>query len=114
MKVEFKLPFRTVDPGNARLHWAAKAREAKVQRQAAWLAVLSCRPLPHFPVRVTLTRVGRKVDQQNLGGHFKALIDGIADAYKVDDGDERWQWVFRQERGKHPCVRVEIEALPDR
>ena len=104
------LPLKTTTPGNRRRHWRVEAKEAKEQRMAAYLGVLSCRPLPRFPVKVTLTRVGRRMDRHNLPGALKHIIDGIADAYRVDDGDERWQFEFAQESGKHPGVRVVIEA----
>jgi len=95
------LPIRTTDVGNRRLHWRKEAKLNQTERHAARISILATKGLPPFPVKVTLTRIGRRVDSQNLGSHFKSVIDGIADAYGVDDGDRRWQFVFQQEPGKH-------------
>jgi hypothetical protein len=113
MSIEIYLPLRTRTPGNGRRHWAVDAKEAREQRNVSKLFVRgTSRVLPPFPVKVTLTRIGpRKMDQQNLGGALKHIIDGIADAYGVDDGDERWEFIFKQEKNKDYGVRVLIEEI---
>lgn len=64
----------------------------------------------HPLLRVTLTYVGpRRVDPDNLANAFKAIQDGVAMAFGIDDGDETVvRWDHAQERGKHG-VRVRIE-----
>lgn len=51
----------------------------------------------HPKLLVTLTRVGpRRVDPDNLGNAFKAVQDGVAMAFGIDDGDEtavEWRYV---------------------
>ena len=67
---------------------------------------------PPFPVKVTLTRCSpRKLDKWNMGGAMKHIIDGIADAYGVDDGDDRWEFEFKQRKAKTHGVEIEIEAI---
>lgn len=54
-------------------------------------------------VRVTLIAVRQKrLDDDNLAGGFKALRDAIAESLCIDDGDERIEWVYRQQVGPKP------------
>ena len=58
---------------------------------------------------VTLTRIGaRKLDSDNLARSMKAVRDGIADALGIDDGSDRIEWKYAQEKGKY-AVKVTIE-----
>lgn len=85
---------------------------ATIERQAGRLATLVAldRDTPHFPLRVTMTRVSpRKFNEDNLARAFKHLRDGIADALKTTDEDTRVTWDPKQERGKPYEVRIEIE-----
>lgn len=108
----------TTTPGNTRKHPMVEARQAKTQRQSVFNRLKyrpKDSPLPTFPVRVTLTRLSsRKMDQHNLYGALKHCIDGVADAYGIDDGDSRWQWCVAQEVSKEHKVRglkIEIERI---
>jgi len=113
MSVKIYIPVRTRTPGNGRRHWAVDAKEARSQRNISMLAITSIRSKrPDFPVRVTLTRISPKnMDKHNLPGALKHVIDGIADAYNVDDGDDGWEFVFNQEKGKVHGVDVLIEGI---
>ena len=51
------------------------------------------------------------MDRHNLPGALKHIIDGIADAYGVDDGDERWEFVFGQRKYHIHGIEIEIEAI---
>lgn len=54
-------------------------------------------------LRVTLIAVRQKrLDDDNLAGGFKALRDAIADSLGIDDGDERIEWIYRQQVGPKP------------
>jgi hypothetical protein len=109
MTIFLGLHIRTKD--NLRGHWSKKAKEIKVEREAAYWAVKGCKA-PPFPVKVTLTRCGpRKLDVCNLGSAFKGVVDGIADAYGVDDGDERWQFVFAQRKQSLYGIEITIEPV---
>lgn len=107
------LPIHTHTRGNTRRHWRHEWRETKEQRIMARLAVSACKNKPPFPVRVTLTRCGpRKLDRHNIPSALKAVVDGIADAYGVDDGDERWEFVFQQKQQSLYGVDIKLEAIP--
>lgn len=112
----FTIPhMRLVSEANAREHWGDKARRAKVQRFLGQFyltdAKVQGQELPPPPWRVTITRIGpRKLDSDNCAGAAKALRDGIADALRVNDGDEAAvTWEYRQEPGAYG-VRVEVSG----
>jgi len=118
--IVIKLPVKTVSEANIREHWALKARRARNQRQTALLftqlAVRKFKP-SWFPVKgklvITITRIGvRQLDDDNLARAHKAVRDGIADALKVDDGDDRLSWCYEQRRGdvREYHVLVKLEA----
>ena len=118
--IVIKLPVKTVSEANIRGHWAVKARRARKQRQTALLftqlAIRKFKP-SWYPVtgklQITLTRIGvRRLDRHdNLTRSFKAVVDGVADALKVDDGDERLIWKYAQRWGgvREYYVLVQIE-----
>jgi hypothetical protein len=63
---------------------------------------------------ITLTRIApRKLDTDNLTRSLKAVRDGIADALRIDDGNERLSWHYRQEKRKlkEYSVIVEVTTL---
>lgn len=105
------VPLRTVSEANTREHWAPRAKRAKLQRTAAASICSEYYGKVKPPVRVTLVRIGkRKLDSDNLAGSFKHVQDGVADALRVDDGDDsKVLWRYRQEIGKDYAVRIEIE-----
>lgn len=106
------LPLHTRTKDNQRGHWSKRAKATKIERDAAYWAVKSIGDRPSFPVKVTITRYGpRKLDVSNLGSAFKAIIDGIADAYGVNDGDERWLFIFRQKKHSLYGVEITLEGL---
>ena len=105
----FSLHTRT--PGNSRRHWRKDAREAKTQRTAVKNRLMFS-ALPPFPVEVTLTRCGpRRLDQQNMPGAMKHVIDGIADAYGINDGDPRWKFCYEQRTHPMHIVVVTIRSI---
>lgn len=111
--IEIHIPVRTKTPGNGRRHWAVDAKDARQQRSVSRLSINAIgKNRPEFHVKVTLTRISPgKMDRHNLPGALKHVIDGIADAYGVDDGDDRWQFVFDQKKGKAHGVSVMIEEI---
>ena len=105
------IPIKLVSLANVRMHWRTLARLKKKQRQQVANAVLG--HLPSMPIRVTLTRVGkRRMDNDNLAAAFKAVRDEIANIYGVDDGSMQYEWVYDQEIGKEYAVKILIESLP--
>lgn len=60
-------------------------------------------------LRVTLIAIRQKrLDDDNLAGGFKALRDAIASSLGVDDGDERIEWIYRQQVGPKPHGTIVI------
>lgn len=121
MSVDIWLPIRTVSEANMREHWSVKAKRKKEQTALAALVLSpvlrnqSWSGVP--PMRIKLTRVGlRRLDADNLAGAFKGVQDGIAVALGVDDGDERIEWVYAQEKGTKARlgVRVSISRAEQR
>lgn len=109
--ITLELTIATSTPGNNRCPWFVSRAEAQRQRKRAREAVNGVRAKPPFPCIVTITRLSpRKMDRHNLYGAMKHVIDGIADAYGVDDGDERWEFRCVQEPARAIGVRIRIEA----
>lgn len=105
---------------NQRDHWAARHRRAQAQKKETHLMLALCsrqKPYgsaakpwkPTLPCEVTLTRISpRRLDGDNLQGALKYIRDEVADWIGVDDADDRVEWSYRQENGKH-AVRITIE-----
>jgi len=90
--------------------WRVSRARARMHRRSAFLALMAQQPLPALPVVVTFTRYGKKrLDKDNLVGSMKASQDGVADAYGVDDRDERYTFICRQEIAKEYAVGIRIE-----
>lgn len=113
MKITYEIPVRTSTPGNNRTHWRVAGRIAKEQRRLAGMVTRGQAGLPPHPCTVTLTRISAgKCDRHNLLGAMKHVIDGIADAYGIDDGHDGWTFLANQEKGPRGkfAVRVKIES----
>lgn len=99
---------KTTTPGNSRRHWRSEWAEGKQARMRAKLAIVA-QDRPSFPVVVTLIRHSSGTcDKHNLSGCLKHIIDGIADAYGIDDGDDGWDFRFEQVKCKRDQAGVEI------
>ena len=113
------LPIRTVSEANQREHHMVKWRRAKAQRaMVGWAAKASCDELgglleKYRSLVVTLTRIAPSagLDDDNLRGALKAVRDGVADAFGLDDRDGRIRWGYEQQRGKEYGVRIDMEAM---
>lgn len=110
------LPIRTINPCNTREHWAVRSKRHASQRYEAYMAMsggvsfkVLRRRFPHL-IRVTLTRIGKRyMDTDGLAASFKAVRDGIAQAFGIDDGADFYEWRYEQEIGKEYAVRITIE-----
>ncbi len=115
--ITFEVPVRTMSEANLRGHWREKANRAKLQRSRAQIDTYVHLPpggLKAGRIEITLTRIApRGLDTDNLARALKAVRDGIADALRIDDGDERLSWSYRQEKRKPKeySVRVEVSTL---
>jgi hypothetical protein len=110
--IEVEMEMKIVSLANMRLHWAAKARLVKSQRQKAFNALASVAAPPAPPCTIVLTRVApRALDGDNLQSGFKAVRDGVADWLGVDDGSKLVEWQYRQRSGGVKVYKVEIEVI---
>ena len=94
--IKLSFPSSKLSP-NARIHWAQRAKEVKLYRQAAWAEALSQNDRALFPlkgysranrlsVKFTINPPdNRRRDDDNMIGACKSSRDGIADAIGVDD-----------------------------
>lgn len=112
MSIKLELPLRLMSEANQREHWAAKAKRTKLHRATCRMAVRCYVPttLPRdFTIVCKFTRLGpRQLDGDNLQGACKAARDGVADAFGLDDGDNRWIWGYAQEKSKDYGLRIQI------
>lgn len=106
-----EIPLKTISEANARDHWSKKAKRVRHHRSTAHLLTKRVARATALPVVVTLTRVSPSsgLDDDNLRSALKAVRDGIADAYGVDDRDPGIAWRYAQRRGTAYAVQVEIE-----
>ncbi len=100
---------------NERCHWAVRRERMKAQKDALLLAIVIGRfrkPSIEDPVRITFTRIGgRKLDDDNLQGGFKAVRDALCGWLGIDDGrDDLLTFKYAQAKGE-PGIRVEIVTL---
>lgn len=103
-----RLPFHTVSEANTHQHWRPKAERVKAQRGTV-AAYLRLQRLPALPAVVTLTRCSPgTLDGDNLAAGLKAIRDGVADAYSINDRDPRLTWCYEQRREAAYCVEITI------
>lgn len=111
--VAVDLPLKIISEANQREHWAQKARRAKFQRQQSFLALRASGASPNvIQAHVRLTRIGgRRLDDDNLAGGFKAVRDGVADWLGLDDGSNLLSWSYAQRKGNVKEYGVLIEVF---
>ena len=102
---------------NAREHWTTRRRRDRAEEVAvrlAWAGAGLGGWHPPLPLTVVMVRLGGKpMDDDNLGGAFKALRDALAELLGVDDGDPRVRWRPRQSPGPARSVRISITPKTD-
>lgn len=106
--LRFRIPVKPVSEPNRRDHWAAKRRRVKSQKALAYVAAKEALRghAVELPLRITLTRIGPAMDDDNNAASLKATQDGIAAALGIDDGLIQWNYI--QDRPRSPGVEVEI------
>lgn len=106
-----ELPIKTGSGLNMREHWRKRAKRVKAERTVAMVRTISSR-IPPLPVVVILTRLSAgTLDDDNLQGAFKAIRDGVADAYGVADNDPRMTWRYDQAKCKRGEFGVRITLV---
>lgn len=106
---------RVSNPLNSRRSWRpvwAASKRARMLARWSTETLMKRTGIYTLPVRVTMVRYGpRSLDVGcGLNASLKPIRDGMADAFSVDDADERYEWVYRQERSKWYGVRIELEV----
>lgn len=113
LSITLPWPSRVLHP-NARVHWAQKAKAAKIARiDAGWAAqAAGARKMNADALHVTATFTPpskRRMDADGLLSNIKSHLDGIADVIGVDDSN--WTISIRREAPRKPgAVRIEIEV----
>ncbi len=111
--IVFSWSYRLTSPNVGRYFGKfRRSSKAKVEHKTASLRTANA-IFPkgvRFPVVVRLTRVGKKLlDDDNLAAAFKYIRDGVAEALGVDDGDKRKvTWEYADEASASYAVKVEI------
>jgi len=110
-RISFEVPIKTASTSNLREHWAAKHKRTDAQKAATRRRCPQWTAAPMLYVR--LTRVSpRALDDDNLRGALKSVRDAIASWLRVDDRSPLVGWLYEQQKGSEPLVRVEIDARP--
>lgn len=120
LEIDVTLSLRLQSEANMRDHWSAKARRTKEQRDIVKMALWRyCQPIRNRidawngPISIVITRIGpRALDKDNAYRSAKAVTDGIADALKIDDGDDRLHWKVHQKKGRSNEYAVNIYITP--
>src|SRR4051812_44599589 len=114
MDYRYSFQLRTLNPLNAREPVRARIARVKNERHVSFVEA-SCRRLkmPPLPASIKLIRnAAGPMDDDAIPAALKSVRDGIADFYKVDDGDPRYRWSYGQAYASVQSVTVEIEPLP--
>lgn len=110
---------RLISRTNTHRSWKQDFRATLNHRTVAGTALRAIALRPEWAgaaaIRVSMLYVGpRKMDQGNIAAAFKNVQDGVADAFRVDDGrDEFWTWEYRcavlPTGKKEPYVQVTLQ-----
>ena len=89
---------------NQRVHHfkhAALKRRQRIAPVLECMSGLNKHGVPKGKIYVKLTRIiqsGHKLDDDNEKSAFKSVRDGIADVFGINDGSDRWQWMYEQRK----------------
>lgn len=105
------LPLRTVSEANHSGKLKEKMKRKREQRMVARGLLLPFKHRLRLPATVRLVRIapGSGLDPgDNLPMSMKAVRDGVADMFDVDDRDPRYNWQYGQQRSQGYWVLVHI------
>ena len=100
---------RLHNPLNSRQSWRAVYGRGQAEKRAT-VAAMRGLTVPALPVKVLITRVGkRRMDSDGVAASAKHVRDSVAAAYGVDDGSDLFEWCYDQRIGEYG-VEVTITA----
>jgi crossover junction endodeoxyribonuclease RusA len=107
-------PPKELNP-NARIHWSKLAKYKKLYRTECWVAAQQAGIVPNPDGKIHLKIVfyppnKQKRDLDNMLASLKAGLDGIADAWRVDDN----RFVLTIEVSDNIGGMVKIDVVPTR
>ena len=113
MRIELPWPSKTLSP-NARAHWFKKSAATRAYRRACYYAAREVIGLSKLesPVQMTVTfhpPDKRNRDRDNMISSMKSGMDGLADAFGIDDR----HFIPTYQVGafvQHGCVTIEITS----
>lgn len=106
--IQFPWPSRALSP-NGRAHWAAKAQATKAARTLAFYATKESKVPPCVSFTLTFhPPTNRARDLDNLVASCKAYLDGMAQAWGVNDSAFKWTATIGE---IVPGGRVVVEAV---
>lgn len=106
--IKVTIALKTATESNTNETLWSKAARAKKQKSAAYYAVMGALGFRDMrehvdlggAVRVMVTRIApRKLDRDNAWSSQKHVIDGVAYALGIDDGDARFDLTVDQRKG---------------
>jgi Holliday junction resolvase RusA-like endonuclease len=100
------IPYSAPSP-NVKMHWS---RVHNIRQSIKWMIRQNSKPRMMQKARITYTRYGRMMDQDNLAASAKPFIDALKGWVIPDDNPEVVELIFRQEKGKNRTV-IEIEEI---
>ena len=122
-----RIPMKTVNELNIHAHWRGRQKRAKAQRgmtafhlryEVVDKTLYKRKPgaLPELPVDVHLTRgsAGELDSHDGLPASMKAVADGVADVYQIQDRDPRIRFRYAQEKCPRGEYYVEIRITAQR
>jgi len=117
LTILLSLPPKALSP-NARVHYMARAKSAKLYREAgAWEAVSAMRRAKIRPpkakkatVRYTAVhKVRRRRDHDNLIASMKPALDGLVDSGLLEDDSGVTMLPVVWETGEQTGIRIDVE-----
>lgn len=87
MKIELPFPHKDLSP-NSRIHYQERAKLRKQQRSDCYYLALNHKPEPAETYHIHITYHlpnNKNRDLDNLLASCKGMLDGLADAWKVND-----------------------------
>lgn len=111
MVISLPIPHTKLSP-NGRGHWRSKAKHTRIHRQRALLEALRVLggKTPPEPVAYSIHYYwpGMHRDDDNAIASVKAYMDGICEAFRIDDKTLRFRELFHSPARTKPRVEITL------